>query len=439
MCVVCFLMVVVAGLVLMLSYQRKYKQGPLQHILSMAQEDEVQSQLPSQEQQAAGFIIGSTKQRSPDVMGVHSEREASPLSVEELTEELTRRRSHTSSNRVVVYDQPCAPVGVGACVGANCQHPLSYSSRETVERLTQSAELTLTDEQRAAVAALGKDIPDSDLIIASAVSSNHFDEMQGMFESLHTKVYPLLARRIAETQKDSNLLQQQNKVPLQSFTVALFDIGLTEAERVRTEKNCRCKVVKFRKELFPAFVAENNCYSWKPLIMLAASQHAQKVIVWQDSSVRWFDSFLDNLDRTYNAGHQVLRYINSHRIPANTLKETFDYIHEDACGYLPYPEVQGNLHMHRADKFNQQVLFTPWARCALEKQCMCPRPPPSVLACSSGTLHRCHRFDQSAMGILLSRIYQNDLYKFMFQEFEFEREKGFRVNRGSVNRNYFKP
>ncbi|GFS16201.1 MetK_1 protein [Elysia marginata] len=260
-----------------------------------------------------------------------------------------------------------------------------------------------------------------------------------MFESLHKTVYPLLEKRMEDTKRDSNLLQQQNKVGINSYTVALFDIGLTQAEKTRVEKNCRCKLVTFKKELFPPHVQQNSCYAWKPLIVLAASQHARKLIVWQDSSVRWFPSFLDNLDRAYTAGHQVLRYLDGHRIPANTLKETFDYLHEDACGYLPYPEIQGNLHIHRSDKFNQQVLFEPWARCALEKQCMCPRPPASVLSCSSGTLHRCHRFDQSAMGLLLSRIYQKDLYKVMFQEFVWEQEKGFRVQRGNVNRNYFKP
>ncbi|GFO21698.1 hypothetical protein PoB_004820300 [Plakobranchus ocellatus] len=394
-------------------------------------------------------------------------------------------------------------------------------------------------------------------------------------------------------------------------------------------------------------VSDNKCYSWKPIIVKAASQHAEKLIVWQDSSVRWFrESFLDSLDRAYAAGHQVLRHFKSHRIPANTLKEqnilaglcdwrqsnstkrlkdlckivqkmcqaferlvilkrlikwgqgnggygiyilwpdgkisricglcvrfvirgkqkgaallgvviftdcralvqtlggsdredvgktvlladqwqssysgvigneianglanegrtqpqprepstllgvrpstiqlisyyrvssmrrirrggfaclvrmpeigqcpplgmgchdcgnkpvarlplTFDYIHEDACGYLPYPEIQGNVHIHRADEFNRRVVFEPWARCALEKQCICPRRPNTVISCKSGTLHRCHRFDQSTMGIFLSRLYQEDLWKIQFKELAFNKGKEFRVLRGDSKRSYF--
>ncbi|KAK3745205.1 hypothetical protein RRG08_012388 [Elysia crispata] len=360
------------------------------------------------------------------------------LSSEELITELSRRLIQPSSNRKVVYEAPCDNrKNVPACVGP-CKHPLTYSPKQIVEKLTKSPELTLDPNTRRNIMSLGDGIPDSDLIIASAVSSNHFDEMQAMFESLHEKIYPVLEERMEATKRNPSLLQQQNKVGIHNFTVALFDIGLTPQQRRLTEKNCRCKVLTFRKEMFPTHVHENACYSWKPLIIMAVSQHARKLVLWQDSSVRWYAGFPDSLDKAYSVGHQVIRYINSHRIPANTLKEMFDYMHEDACGYLPYPEIQGNLHIHRSDLFNMQVLFEPWARCAIEKQCMCPRPPPSVLSCSQGTLHRCHRFDQSSMGILLSRIYQKELYKIMFQEFVFDQEKGFRVSRGSTNRYYFK-
>ncbi|GFS16198.1 LOW QUALITY PROTEIN: hypothetical protein ElyMa_003208100, partial [Elysia marginata] len=68
--------------------------------------------------------------------------------------------------QVVVVDNQ---LSVGACVGASCKHPLAYSPRNTVERLTQSPEMTLNAEQRRAIRSLGDSIPDSDLIIASAV------------------------------------------------------------------------------------------------------------------------------------------------------------------------------------------------------------------------------------------------------------------------------
>ncbi|GFO21696.1 hypothetical protein PoB_004820100 [Plakobranchus ocellatus] len=366
-----------------------------------------------------------------------SGKERATPSVNDFTRELNLRIQRPSTNQKLVFNWPCDDSqNVSACVGP-CEHPLKYSPRERVEKL-MIPELTLSARQRRTIQVIGKSVPNSDLIIASAVSSNHYGEMQMMFKILHIAVYPDLEERMEATKKDPLQLQKQNKVPIRNFTVTLFDLGLSPEERRITEKNCRCKVITFRKELFPEYVSENRCYAWKPIIVNAASQHAKKLIVWQDSSVRWFrESFLDSLDRAYAAGHQVLRHFNSHRIPANTLKETFDYIHEDACGYLPYPEIQGNIHIHRADEFNRRVVFEPWTRCALEKQCICPRFPESVIHCTKGTLHRCHRFDQSAMSIILSILYQKDLWKIQFRELFLNRGPDFRVLRGQSSKKYF--
>ncbi|GFR87443.1 hypothetical protein ElyMa_000747400 [Elysia marginata] len=334
-------------------------------------------------------------------------REDTPLTLDELTAELTRRLAQPNGNRKIVYDQPCDNgTNLAACVDPLCQHHLSSNPRETVKKITQSSDLTLDPHQRRAILSLGNAIPDSDVIVASAVSSNHFDEMQAMFESLHKTVYPLLEQRIEDTKRDLKLLQQQNKVGIQNYTVALFDIGLTPEQR-----------------------------------RLAASHRARKLVVWQDASVRWFSSgFLDSLDTAYSSGHQLLRYLDSDRIPAVTVSEMFEYMGETSCSYLPYPELQANLHIHRTDdKFNRQMLFEPWARCALEEKCMCPRPPITMLVWGYGSPGNCHRFDQSAFSILLSRIYQEKLYKVMFQEFAFSQEKGFRVSRGHKNKYYFKP
>ena len=117
------------------------------------------------------------------------------------------------------------------CVDSKCPHQLTTNPKETIEKLTMSPELTLTPDQRLAISSLGSLIPESDLIIASAVSSNHFTEMQAMFESLHKNVYPLLERRIADTKRDPNLLHREHKVGLLNFTVALFDIGLSNYEK----------------------------------------------------------------------------------------------------------------------------------------------------------------------------------------------------------------
>ncbi|GFO21697.1 hypothetical protein PoB_004820200 [Plakobranchus ocellatus] len=47
------------------------------------------------------------------------------------------------------------------------------------------------------------------------------------------------------------------------------------------------------------------------------------------------------------------------------------------------------------------------------------------------------KFDQSTMGIFLSRLYQEDLWKIQFKELAFNKGKEFRVLRGDSKRSYF--
>ncbi|KAK6976515.1 hypothetical protein BgiMline_022948 [Biomphalaria glabrata] len=67
--------------------------------------------------------------------------------------------------------------------------------------MVMSPNLSLTTDQR--------ELIQSDVIILSASSENHYAEMQAMFQNLHTVVYPNMA----------------------NFTMVLFDIGLTKKQR----------------------------------------------------------------------------------------------------------------------------------------------------------------------------------------------------------------
>ena len=70
-------------------------------------------------------------------------------------------------------------------------------------------QIQLSSRQLDTILKLSESIPERDLIIASAISSNHFDEMQAMFKNLHEIVYP----------------------KIKNYQVVLFDLGLTEKHR----------------------------------------------------------------------------------------------------------------------------------------------------------------------------------------------------------------
>ncbi|XP_059153643.1 uncharacterized protein LOC131939377 [Physella acuta] len=276
-----------------------------------------------------------------------------------------------------------------ACT-SSCSKPLSSSPQQRLLEILSSANLTLTRQESENVLSMAKSIPESDVIIVSASSSNHYDAMQAMFYNIHTVVFPLV----------------------HNLTVVLFDIGLTEEERTKTEKYCKCTVVTFPSEKFHPHLKKNFCYSWKPIIVRATIEKAKKLLIYQDSSVRWTKKIVNVMKRASTVGLQLFRYPTVARIPVHTLKQTFDYFGELPCAFDPFPELSAAVGIYRNDIGNIRALLEPWAKCALVSECMCPVDPDLVINCIKPVAyHRCHRFDQSALGILTAKLFNTDILR----------------------------
>ncbi|CAL1525837.1 unnamed protein product [Lymnaea stagnalis] len=295
-----------------------------------------------------------------------------------------------SDSPVRHFDNVCGS-GAGACT-PNCKRPLSNSSDERLTDILLSPKLTLSNQQRDNILSMADSIPENDIIFLSASSSNHYDEMQAMFHNLHTVVFPML----------------------RNITVVLFDIGLTKEQRKKTEKNCQCHVVTFPVEKFPPHMKENKCYSWKPLIVRATVEKARQILVYQDSSIRWSPEMRNVLNLTKTFGLQYHRDDDFTRIPLHTLRQMFDYFGESPCAFSPHLEIEAGNGMYKKDPIVIHAVLEPWARCALEPSCMCPVEHGKVIKCNKPIAeHMCHRFDQSAIGIITAKLFNKDIHRIL--------------------------
>ncbi|GFN82182.1 hypothetical protein PoB_000868800 [Plakobranchus ocellatus] len=294
-----------------------------------------------------------------------------------------------------------------------CDRPLeSRMPEDRIRELLSTPTLQLSSDQLNRILSLSEDIPENDLIIASAISSNHFDEMQAMFKNLHEVVFPRL----------------------KNFGMVLFDLGLSEKQRNITLKNCRCQIVPFKFELFPPHMSDLRCFSWKPLIFRSVIAKARKLIVYQDSSIRWNENFAEAFERALKYGQQTICPKYSDNVPSNSLKQTLDYLNEDVCNMRMFHELQAGIQMNRHDPLVIEALLDPWCRCALEDSCMCPIKPSAVISCRGNHLHRCHRFDQSAFNTIMAKIYGVERYKMAVPE----KKMPLKILRGDKNSVYFK-
>ena len=235
-----------------------------------------------------------------------------------------------------------------------------------------------------------------DVIIASAVSSNHYLEIQKMLKEFHKSLYPVL----------------------KNFTLVIVDIGLTKYEKIRMEKHCRCQVISFPFNELPPHFRNLRCFAWKPYI-IAAMLSKTEVVMWADSSTRFTKPELVNeyVVRTKSRGVQI-RCGNMARTPYHTVPAMFEAYGDSPCAHFTFRMVEANFGLFHSEPLVVRAVVEPWLACASRADCMCPPDYDyeDHHDCSWPQLDReigiCNRFDQSALSIVLEKLFRENLYHF---------------------------
>lgn len=233
-----------------------------------------------------------------------------------------------------------------------------------------------------------------DLIVVSAVSSNHFTESQAMLKNLHETALPALAYL--------------------TIAVVVYDIGLSESEKVEYETYCRCKLIRFPFERFPPHFKTLKCFGWKPVVVRAHADNCHYVM-WMDASVRFLEpeGLLKSLTLadTYGVQQNRATFI---RNPFRALPSIFHFFGDSPCAHLSFAQAESNWGIYRRSPLVTGVILDSWAACGLQAACTCPVDPRLVQSCrlrDNATLQigYCMR-PQSAISIILSKLYLEHYY-----------------------------
>ncbi|XP_053400744.1 uncharacterized protein LOC123557931 [Mercenaria mercenaria] len=194
----------------------------------------------------------------------------------------------------------------------------------------------------------------------------------------------------------------------------------------KVKKNCRCEIRRFPFEKFPPHVFELKTYAFKPIIVQMLLMEFG-FVWWMDSSLRFMTSNIDpalDYAKKYGILHTVSTdNRNSCGMTKHTDTRTFEFLHEDRCKFRPFGEIWATTAMFHFDRVSR-VAVEAWATCALNKNCIAPTGSDKKLTCDYKKDYdgRCHRFDQSVLGIITRRIFHeqnrypldyslNDIYK----------------------------
>ena len=266
---------------------------------------------------------------------------------------------------------------------------LSRSSSINENVATESV-ITLSHSSSMNVSRAIKSVADlyARLVIATAFSGNHFEEGKGMIGSV------------------------QRCLPDKKIVV--YDLGLNWSQRRELNSYCNVELRLFPFDNYEPFMKDLGYFSWKVVIAKILSQE-YNVIMYGDSSLRMISCDINkavaHLFKFPFLDSRPLRY------------HTIEFTHDGMIQYLGYPPsrkfmakvktVQAGCWLMWANSIMQEKLIEPWLDCALHVECIGPkgaRHHPCNLTDMNhdGRYVGCHRYDQSALNLILTREFGLD-------------------------------
>ena len=232
------------------------------------------------------------------------------------------------------------------------------------------------------------------LIVVTALSSNHYRESKDFFRSVLSE-FP-------------------------DLKIIVYDLGLAgnEANAIHSYCNVR-EVRKFNFALYPPHTKNLQTYAWKPFIVEQVSEEYE-LIFYCDASCRMQANFTESLPRLIQFPIMPAR-----RLGHSVVRTTHDGMLEYLTPHLKRPwmvnvfpigvEATGLLFL--VTNMLKDKILTPWVDCAKHVKCIAPQGA-KLWPCYFNSLPNtsyvdCHRFDQSAINVILIREFGSDLSRIL--------------------------
>jgi hypothetical protein len=222
------------------------------------------------------------------------------------------------------------------------------------------------------------------LVVVTALSSNHFRESHDFFASVLSK--------------------------LPDSKVIVYDLGLTGNEVNTIQSYCNVlEVRKFNFSRYPPHTKNLRTYAWKPFIIKEVSEEYE-LLFYCDVSCRIKDNITAHLPRLMQfpllpcsrLGSSVVRTTHDGMLKYLTPHFTRAWM----IRVLPRG-MQATGFLLLVNKILEERLLAPWVDCAENVECIAPQGatlgPCHFNRTPSTSYVGCHRFDQSALNLILIR------------------------------------
>ncbi len=238
----------------------------------------------------------------------------------------------------------------------------------------------------------------------TATSSNHFRESHNLIGSI------------------------QQEMP--GAKVIIYDLGLIASQVTEVHKMCNVELRPFNFQKYPAHVTPHTLmnYAWKPLIIREVSLEYE-IVVWSDTSIRFHASLKKHIFPYFLTTNLTLVGIpfrksllsttkNSHNIAQVTHDASIAYFNLTRTALTRLPPIQCTFLTFWMSNDSVEKVVKEWAECAMHELCIAPE---GATVGNFGICKKefggpeathysgCHRFDQSALNLILYKHYGRGL------------------------------
>ena len=196
--------------------------------------------------------------------------------------------------------------------------------------------------------------------------------------------------------------------------IIVYDLGLTDSQVSTLQTYCNVEIRKFNFQKYPEYFKNLKNYAWKTVIAKEMSEEFE-LFFYCDSSVRFKNPISHLLPL-------LLRFplVPGSMIPDLIVGRTHDgmlkYLHMNMTRSelaRVKPSIQAGVYMMWVTPLIKEKLLVPWIDCGMHKDCISPEGA-TLRGChrrnQNGSYIGCHRYDQSAMNMILIREFGAPLF-----------------------------
>ena len=235
------------------------------------------------------------------------------------------------------------------------------------------------------------------LVVLTAISSNHFQEVKDMIASV--------------------------QINLPYTRLIAYDLGLNIGDKTQLSKFCNVEVRPFDFSKYPHYLKNLNTYAWKPMIMSEIIKEYE-VVIYGDASLRIRRPPSERLIPLLLEFPFVSGPNHPFPITALTHDSTLKFLGLNMSRIIAAKEMNGTIPATSFGAWFTSVIREKWMKrwldCAMNVECIAP-PGTSISGCkydhlkiSDGAYIGCHRFDQSALNIILYQEFGRERWEQLF-------------------------